>query len=516
LNSFVFRSRFLRVVLAILLLSLASARSGAQTRPTTMPTTRTFNNPNPFLRARPMIRPQPVDYSRQLVASGFKVLEGPISIAQSQDIRFSADGQHMAIQRFGPDGQSISVDGKNYGPYAEIDRFINNVVWSEDGSTLAWLARKDRDNYNQQTLIVNGHEIITRRSIDLVALSRDGKHVAYAVAAEQGFRHELFIDGQLKGDYFAVNEIDFSPDSKTVIWLAADQQPLTASGPGGFDLYVNGEKKASHFQYTGREMSIEGAPALIFSPDGKRWAVRGEMFKPTITAGANWGGYAVMVDGTMGPTFDDVLEGTVQFTPDSKDLLYAAGSGPAGDYAVYRNGIPGRKWKYIAPKSLTLFHAGRSIAYTAFDGPPSRFNAMQHGNPWSPGTPELVIDDKPVIPNCVNWAVNQTGDHVLAEVMDPKGMLNGPLLATLQLDGKKIADVPEFPAHAQLQFSPDGKQSLATLVERFWVNGELFINGSMKKLPLQTDVQSIQIDNAGVVTAYLLNDQKIWKVTTVK
>ena len=164
--------------------------------------------------------------------------------------------------------------------------------------------------------------------------------------------------------------------------------------PGGFDVWVNGKKYPAHFQFCERKMGKDSASPLVISPDGKRWAVRGVVFGEMTPGRAGSGGIAVMVDGKMQPTIEDVVDGTTCFTADSKDVLYAAGHVARGNYAVYRNGKPGKMWNYIRPNSLQLIRGGRIAAFTAYQGPPGHFAA------FSPGGRAKSLDARDALAGC--------------------------------------------------------------------------------------------------------------------
>jgi hypothetical protein len=300
--------------------------------------------------------------------------------------------------------------------------------------------------------------------------------------------------------------------------LAAKQQPLSEKDPGGFDVYVNGQIVPAHFRFAGHNVYDNGLGSIAVSPDGKRWAVRGQVFGPETPQAGGVGGFAVMVDGKMGPTFGDVVEGTLQFTPDSRDVLYAAGSPSGGDYAVYRNHQPGRQWDYIAPKSLKPLRGGKSVAYIAHEAGPSRFTAFDPvpgRQPRQTGVPLLAIDDRTVFPSCGNNSiVSEDGQHTVVVSMSMPNPMNGPMTFTLQCDAKPVGPVPAEAKQVELRYSPDCRHWFAFINDRFSQSPAVYIDGKGQSLPPEVYFLGGSIDNNGVVRLMVLASKSIWWLTS--
>ncbi len=325
----------------------------------------------------------------------------------------------------------------------------------------------------------------------------------------------LFVNGQEVECYRTFGEISFSHNGNNVVWIAAEQQPREANRPGGYDVWVSGKKFPAHFRWYGLEGPFGGrASSLAISPDGNHWAVRGQVFGPETPRDGGVGGYAVMVNGEMQPAFEDVVDGTLCFTADSKQVLYAAGQAARGNYAVYRNGQPGKMWNYIAPKSLKMANGGKIVAFTGYQGPPGNFaafNPTPGRNEWYPGTPALVINDAVALPNCGNWAISDDGRHFLAVEMTKNGLPPGQ--GTIIYDRKKVAAVPKYALQVDLHLSPRGTHWLAVVKDHVQAIQELIADGVKHKWPPETAIREIGIDDSGAVKMVICFGGSVWRGT---
>jgi hypothetical protein len=448
---------------------------------------------------------------------GLTPVANPLPLLR-QRVWFSPGAKTIAIPRHDPNGQwSMLINGVPVGPFQGISNDREEAVWSDDGSTLGYIVWKSVGARNEKTLMLNDKEIARYETLGLITLSYDGKRYAY-VAEANGAAGQLHLNDKDYGPFSVVSDIALSPDNSTAIWTAEEYPRKEGRNRGGFDVYVNGQKYPAGFRWTGRNWPYPGMTSLVISPNSKRWAVRGQLFGPHDREHGGIGGYAVMTDGKMGLSCRDVVYGTLQFTADSKDVLYAATPQTDGHYSVFRNEIRGEKWNYIRPNSLKLLRGGKSVAFTGYEGPPDRFFSAEDpipGRPsWSPGTPCLVIDDKVVVPGCIDWAVSDNGQHFLAAKLETIKPLDRPSASQLIFDGNKIAELPEFPYDLQLQFSPNGKHWLGVLKDRNNLNPQLFIDGKILNWSPRMDVLYSAIGDSGEVTLLAQSEDLVWKVSS--
>ena len=442
----------------------------------------------------------------KLKTIGFKCEGDPIPMPDSSSPWLSPGGKGYAYLTRDASGASVVANGVTMGPYPVID---GQIVLSDDGSAVAFTVIRDRARPQLHTLIINGKEVATHENFgQIIAVCGNGERYANVIF------QDLYIDGKDVGKFFRVAEVDFSPDGKNAIWIAAGRQPTEANRPGGYDVWCNGKKFPSHFRFCGADVDGTRVTSLAISPDGRRWAVRGQVFGPSTPRSGGIGGYAVIVDGRMQPTFGDVVPGTLRFSSDSQDVLYAAGDVASGNYAVYRNGKPGKAWNYIAPKSLQLIRGGKGVAFTGYQGPPGRFvafNPVSGREPWSPGAPGLVIDDQVAVPKCFRWEVSEDGQHILAEQMENDTPINGTIIHSLLYDGKKVADVPEDSRAVELRLSPSGLHWLAAITDRFSQKPELVVDGATRLLPPEMNIHEIRIDDTGRAVMLASMGGSVWR-----
>ena len=372
----------------------------------------------------------------------------------------AAGGPGFQLGDAGPGKMRAIVNGVEQPAFAYID--FDSIHVSADGSTLAYFAS---DSHTGEPLFaVHGAKrgpTLGKRPADLF-LSADGRHVAYTAPAEQRPQRVLYIDHRPVGTYFKVGAVAFAPDGRA-LWAAADVQPAVAK-KGTFDIYFTGGKRvAAGFAYVGSnapDVPARGAvnpPQAIFSPNGEHWAVRGRTFAP---GGA--GGMAVIADGTLQETHPDVVDGSLQYAPDGRTLIYAAGILQPPAYQLYRNGRPDAGvWNFIRGDSISSSADGKQVAFKGFLG---------ESGSYPHGMPQLVVDGKVRVKDVGRWAFSPDFRHVLATqlvVADPATWDRSVDRTTERLlfDGKAIADwKAAFNQHETarlLSVSPDGRHWIA-------------------------------------------------------
>ena len=331
-----------------------------------------------------------------------------------------------------------------------------------------------------------------------ITLSPNGKRFAFSATEKN--RSILHLDGVRQGDYSTFAEFAFSPDSKTVIWRGYRDYNQSNDTPDGSGVYVNGKQIDTPFR-GGGSPPRSGSTNIVFSPDSSRWAVRGGVPKQ---------GMAVLVNGVIQQPFEYIVGGTMAFSPDSKELVYAAGSFKKGGFSLIRNGKPGKSWNYIQPESVRFVNGGKSVAMIAFDGDKGQ-NQTEFGATFT-GVPCLVLDDKIIERDVSTYEFSPSGEHVFAVSLAVPEMRRFQI-STLLLDGKKTVDI-KFRGEQKLNacFSADSRHSLA------FVEGEggrvswMIRDGVATRLPGSFSVSKAQIDNAGNTVLWAYFADGLWKV----
>jgi hypothetical protein len=334
-----------------------------------------------------------------------------------------------------------------------------------------------------------------------------------AVISAQGadFLHDLVIDGKSVGRYYAVAQVIFSPDEKHVAWVAARKQPMMIGDGGGYDVWVDGKQFEAKFRYVA-DNTMGQTAGFMFSPDSQRWAVLGQVFSSEEDNRLNHfnggvGGYAVMVDGKMGPTFTAIVKNTLQFTADSKSVIYAAGTPRKQDYAIYRDGVAGKKWNWIGPGSIKFSPDGKHIAYTAFTGEQvGRFTGDDPtpagmNSTWYAGIPAFVKDDEVVEPSGGFFRFSADWSHVVWLRMKMQNPSNGPIKAVLIADGQEAVGLGTDARLKSIVFSPSGQRFVALL--HYSTFGRVAIDGKMYRFDSGIDASDAVCTESGPVLLYI-------------
>ena len=245
----------------------------------------------------------------------------------SHRVAWSPDGKHFAyVQSNTPNpGVTVMVNGKPMGPtYLAADE----LLWSPDGVHLTYQGNSPTGTFP----VVDGQELSGGTWIKEFQWSPDGKRYAFQMASSTGL--VMVVDGkeQPKTRALVDGSIVFSPDGKH---LAYGGQP----GVSVFQPVVDGVAKPHNLQ----SFSTRNNPPILFpvfswSPDGNHLAYVGFTMDPIPKGGVvvdgtlypgpsagfqfpSWSpsskhfatavwtgrGWTIMVDGKLGPSYEDIV-----------------------------------------------------------------------------------------------------------------------------------------------------------------------------------------------------------------
>jgi len=175
---------------------------------------------------------------------------------------------------------TVVLDGKSGPAYDEI---LSDVRFSDNDSHFAYVAKKGENN----VVVVDGEESPEYDSVwsHSFQISRDGR--THAFAADEGKKSFAVVSGRAHLKYDFVGPTQINPDGKTVAYIAKKDKQ--------WFLVVNGEQRTA----LGAKDIYSSEPQ--FSPDSKH-IVCIQMNR-------------VVLDGELGPKFDDIIYGGPVFHP---------------------------------------------------------------------------------------------------------------------------------------------------------------------------------------------------------
>ena len=216
-----------------------------------------------------------------LVAGGFaQTAAEPANGFKAEETLLGPFYWYEPMQGMAPGTVTVSADGRH-------------VAYFERGAGCEPVGSK-------VCIFVDGHPnpVAEKTSVDELAISGDGKHVAYM--ASQGKRSWLVVDWQARPECAGCAGVNltFSPDGNHLAFITGegDRKHITNW------VVVDGVADA-HFDQVSN---------LIFSPDGSRVAYAARTDKK----------WVAVVDGNPGPPCDAVWGPA--FSPDSKRVVYVA------------------------------------------------------------------------------------------------------------------------------------------------------------------------------------------------
>lgn len=328
-----------------------------------------------------------------LVVDG--VESGPYAEVHLGSFRWDPTGKRFACVVVKGDSFRVWMAGKEGPPFEAIWSYT--LTFGADGSSLAYVAVRA----GRAVLVVDGVVKESAGSVDAstlksVAVSADLAHFAALATTSAGA--VCFVDGVASRPYAKVAFLDAVPRGSGFSFTAEDLgEPKTSDGRparewhrwviAGVEMpnaqsvsfptfsadgrrfaYVSKEVGAPPVvMVDGKPLVVEGATldsvafdSLVFSPDGRRLAFRGE-----------GGGSRVVVDGRASPPVEGTRVDSLTFSPDSAHLSYrAVQKSLPGAYQVATIFIDGRPrltttngWAWpraFSPDGTTFVHENRT------------------------------------------------------------------------------------------------------------------------------------------------------------
>jgi hypothetical protein len=295
-------------------------------------------------------------------------------------------------------------------------------------------------------------EVAPDKDTDLLAISPDGKHLAYKKV--HGDKQQISVDGVegLEYDGIANGSCVFSSDSNRVAYMAMRGKKWLVvvdgvEGPAydgiakGTPVFSPDSKRvaygARHGErwlvvadgMEGKEYDGLAISAPLFSPDSKRIAY----------AAFRGDGQLVVVDGVEGKEYDGTTIGTPVFSPDSRHVAY--GGQRAGSWRLVVDGEERQQHEGIVKNTLAFSPDSQHLAY-----------AVRHGKNCA-----LVLDGK----EGDSYRGNR-GVEVPAFSPDSQRVAfvskNGSVLVIDGVEGKEDKAIGREPFEVMPPtFSPDGR-----------------------------------------------------------
>ncbi len=218
--------------------------------------------------------------------------------------RFSPDSRHVfyKVYKVGDETKQFYVVNGKAGPMYDSLDYLDYLVFSADGSRMAYSARKG----DKWFMMVDGRPGPEFDEVSHAQFSPDGRRLAYFAVKEEKSR--VIIDGQSESvfDYVDRGSVVFSPDSRRLAYVAMndDKARVVVDGKPGPEFDEIRSDRLAHV--------IGEDPDILFSPDSKRVAYRARKGVKE----------CVVMDGQVGPEYDHV--GPPRFSSDSKQSVYFA------------------------------------------------------------------------------------------------------------------------------------------------------------------------------------------------
>ena len=225
------------------------------------------------------------------------------------------DGQEKAIEEssiisgyvFSPDNKNIAFiinDGhKQRINYKGIDGnkfdYINenSINFSSDGVSLAYSAQKD----NKHLIVFNGDESTPYDEVGFPVMSPDGQDIAFwAVGNKKVY---VVNEGRESEPYDNINSIFFSRNGKHIAWHAVRN--------GKHFMVIDGDEKEKY--------DLIHSPC--FSTEGNHLAYAVELSHGKDEDESE---QCVVLDGKKQKEFETIIEGSILFSHDGKELAYKA------------------------------------------------------------------------------------------------------------------------------------------------------------------------------------------------
>jgi Tol biopolymer transport system component len=214
---------------------------------------------------------------------------------------FSPDGNRLIYTMVRDKRSTIVVDGKDGSTYDHI--YAATIRFSPDSKRLAFIAKNKADEKGLLILNIDGLETSGYDNIvsESFMFSPDSKRTAFQAARfkERGHKVVMVVDGVAGQEYDEIRQAQFSPDGKSMVYLARRDNRVV--------VVVNGQETAGY----------DAAAELKFSPEGNRLAYVGQTGTKSF----------LVVDGAKQQEFDVLFADTVAWSPDGKHFGYLARRG---------------------------------------------------------------------------------------------------------------------------------------------------------------------------------------------
>lgn len=397
------------------------------------------------------------------------------AVAGVNVVAFGPDGtRHAYAARSGKD-VVVFVDGKETfrAPYSPSRPTVDALMFSPDGKHV-YFQTPTTDTMYSSCLVMDGQRGPAFAELVWPVFSPDGAHWAYyAKKPTPDQQPYTVVDGKV-ADYHA-GRLRYSPDGKHLIGMGAGAdgkqavivdgkvvdpvgqvERITVSSTGDVAAVVR-VKDTKQVYVNGKALpETEGAYGVVFSPDGKRLAVR-------CVGGSPVQGWQV-IDGKKGREYSDV--GDAVFTADSTKVIYTA-EVQNTRFVVVDGQEAGPYQAMLSPPMASI--SGAHYAYVA---------AVQQGR-------QLVVDDKAYPPGRDVDGLVFSADGSRHAFLGSLDLMSRALV----MDGKQV-DL----AVAQgttVHFSRDAKHVATIAVPPKGRQPAIMIDDSFIPLPTNSDVAKL-------------------------
>ena len=258
--------------------------------------------------------------------------------SEGRKLVFAPGEKHLACAVWGGGGGCggrVVTDVQQW-PEIEAIAEIGSIALSPDGKHVAYGARMITGNVGTKWSIVIDERAGRPEfdAISSVVMSADGQHTAFAAAA--GGQWFVVRDGQRGPGYGGIGTLAMSSDGKIVAYAALK---------GGKWFVITNEQAGPE---------VDRIDTFVMSPDGKLVAC-------TAHRGGKW---VVVMNGKAGPEFERL--GTFVTSPDGTRVAYSASN--ADRWVVVTDGQPGLDYDWIRPNTLHFTGDSKHVVYPACQG----------------------------------------------------------------------------------------------------------------------------------------------------
>ncbi len=254
-------------------------------------------------------------------------------------LAISPDGKRVAyvagLGKWGVEDYAVVVDGKEGPPY---DGIGGTPIFSPDSKRVTYVGIRGNKSY----VVVDGRQDQIHswcvNEVKGLTFSPNSGRLAYVGRRSSDSSYSVVADGKIVGEHGRVAGAPiFSGDSVVLAYIAVHPsggglifcngtqvgpkydgiQQMSYSPYGRRLSYVASHDHHAFVCLNGKELGEGRCPT--FSPDGKRFAY--------VRMYENKGydrKFAAVVDAVEHPQYDEIIQGRIVFSPDSKRVAYAA------------------------------------------------------------------------------------------------------------------------------------------------------------------------------------------------